>query len=280
MNFETADFWAVVPYVLFGDFTFWLIRYGLIAGTAFAFIFFVARVFLPQRRIQRREPGEGRRLQEIGWSLSTIVIFALLAMTIFALRESGYSAVYDRIDDYGWLYYGFSWALVLLIQDAYFYWIHRFMHWKPVYRRVHSVHHRSTNPSPFSALAFHPLEAFLEFFYFVPLIVVLPLHWSVLVGYPTFMLLANVYAHLGYELLPRGFARSSIGRYLLTSTLHNAHHKKFHYNYGFYFYWWDRWFGTLDPEYETDFRKPAEAIAHKPVQKAAAAPERELTTAS
>ncbi len=262
MDLDSLSFFEAVPYVFLSDTIFWLVRYALFAGAAFVFVYFVARKLFPARRIQKREPGEGRRLKEIGWSVATILMFATMALGIYALKRSDTTLLYMDINEYGWLYYGCSWIALILIHDAYFYWMHRFMHWGPVYRYVHSVHHRSTNPSPLAALAFHPLEALLEFSFMFPLLFVLPMHFSILALYPSLMFLSNVYGHLGYEFLPSGFARSKIGRYLLTSSLHNAHHKKFFVNYGFYFYWWDRWFGTIDPEYENDFRKDADGFRH------------------
>jgi len=43
-------------------------------------------------------------------------------------------------------------------------------------------------------------------------------------------------------------------RWINTSVAHNAHHDGARYNFGFYFLFWDRWMGTLDPSYETKYR--------------------------
>ncbi len=53
-------------------------------------------------------------------------------------------------------------------------------------------------------------------------------------------------------------ARHPMGRFMNTSVSHNHHHEKAGDNYGLYFLWWDRWFGTLDPEYEARFGRLAE----------------------
>jgi len=44
-----------------------------------------------------------------------------------------------------------------------FYWIHRFLHWPPMYKLVHSLHHRNTNIGPWSGLSMHPIEHLLFF---------------------------------------------------------------------------------------------------------------------
>ena len=55
-------------------------------------------------------------------------------------------------------------ALVLvapIIHEVHFFFIHRLIHWGPLYRWVHSVHHNSINPSPWSSLSMHPVEGLL-----------------------------------------------------------------------------------------------------------------------
>jgi Delta7-sterol 5-desaturase len=243
----TAPWQELLPMIVGGEFLFWIARYAIIAGLACVVLIPILKRWFPERRIQPRDPGRAQLRRELLWSFPTMAVFASLSWIIVLLKRADVTVIYTSVEEYGWGYYILSWALLLLIHDAYFYPVHRFMHWKPVYRFVHSVHHRSTNPTPLAALAFHPLEAVLEYLFFVPLILVLPLHVSVLAGYPMLMLLLNVYGHLGYELLPRSFTKHPVGKFLLTATLHNQHHKKFHYNYGLWFFWWDRIFGTLDP---------------------------------
>lgn len=66
-----------------------------------------------------------------------------------------------------WLPWGTHWAwlgfLVIaapFFHEIYFYCLHRLIHWPPLYKHVHSVHHNSINPSPWSSLSMHPVEGF------------------------------------------------------------------------------------------------------------------------
>ena len=67
------------------------------------------------------------------------------------------------------------------------------------------------------------------------------------------MMIYNVYGHLGWELYPKNFQRSLIGKWINTSINHNQHHQYFKGNYGLYFLWWDRWFGTLREDYNAKY---------------------------
>ncbi len=166
-----------------------------------------------------------------------------------------YTQIYSDVDKYGWGYFGFSLVLVLLIHDAYFYWAHRAMHHPRIYRFVHRTHHRSTNPTPRAAFAFHPLEAVVEAGIIFFIAFLFPVHAGVILLFVLVMTVYNLYGHLGWELYPAGMARHPIGRWINTSVSHNQHHKHAHSNYGLYFLWWDRWFGTLHPDYESAFER-------------------------
>jgi len=70
-----------------------------------------------------------------------------------------------------------------------------------------------------------------------------------------FMIVYNIYGHLGWELYPRNFSRHWLGRWINTSINHNQHHQHFKGNYGLYFLFWDRWMGTIRPDYEQKFEE-------------------------
>jgi sterol desaturase/sphingolipid hydroxylase (fatty acid hydroxylase superfamily) len=115
------------------------------------------------------------------------------------------------------------------------------------------MHHRSTNPSPWAALAFHPLEAVVEAGIFPVLLMVMPLTSGHFPVFFVIMLVYNVYGHLGWEIYPKSFSRHWLGRWINTSVNHNQHHQFFKGNYGLYFLWWDRWMGTIRDDYEAGF---------------------------
>jgi sterol desaturase/sphingolipid hydroxylase (fatty acid hydroxylase superfamily) len=133
------------------------------------------------------------------------------------------------------------------------------MHHPSIYRWVHKVHHLSTNPSPWAAMAFHPIEAVIEAGIIVVVVLMFPVHPLAIGIFLLFMMVYNVYGHLGYELYPAGFAHSKIGRWINTSVNHNQHHQHFKGNYGLYFLFWDRLMGTIRPDYEERF----EELRHK-----------------
>jgi sterol desaturase/sphingolipid hydroxylase (fatty acid hydroxylase superfamily) len=162
---------------------------------------------------------------------------------------------YTDIRQHGWGYFIGAFPLMLVLHDTYFYWVHRLMHHPRLFRAFHLVHHRSTNPSPWAAYAFHPLEAVAEVGILALFLFTIPRHKLHLTVFFLFMIVYNVYGHLGWELYPRGFNRHWLGKWINTSVNHNQHHQFFNGNYGLYFLFWDRMMGTLRKDYDLQYDK-------------------------
>ena len=54
---------------------------------------------------------------------------------------------------------------------------------------------------------------------------------------------------------PKNFINSAFGKIFFSSTFHNMHHKRNNCNYGLYFIFWDKIFGTIHNEYETTYEQ-------------------------
>ena len=127
------------------------------------------------------------------------------------------------------------------------------MHHPKLFKYFHLVHHKSTNPSPWAAYAFHPLEAIVEASIIFLIVFLIPFHKTALLTFLLFMIFYNVYGHLGFELYPKGFHKHRIGKWINTSVNHNLHHRHFEGNFGLYFLFWDRWIGTVRADYDSSF---------------------------
>jgi sterol desaturase/sphingolipid hydroxylase (fatty acid hydroxylase superfamily) len=147
-------------------------------------------------------------------------------------------------------------VIAIVLHDTYFYWIHRFMHQRRIYRWFHRVHHLSANPSPWAAYAFSPLEA-LAHAGIAPIIFwLIPIHPFAFVIFMVFGLTWNiVVGHTGFEFFPRWWLNSWLGKCFITPTHHIMHHESFAGNYGHYFVFWDRLMGTGHQEYQKRFHE-------------------------
>jgi len=243
----TKSYWFILLVVL--------LRYFILAGIAFLLWYVILKPFIKHRKIQLKFPAVSDYTREILYSIITAFIFAGVGYLVFLTPFVHYTKAYFKIEEHGVPYLILSVALIILAHDTYFYWMHRLMHHPAIYKWVHKVHHLSINPSPWAAMAFHPLEAVIEAGIIVVVTLLFPVHPLAIGFFLLFMMIYNVYGHLGYELYPKGFAKSSIGKWVNTSVNHNQHHQFFKGNYGLYFLFWDRVMGTIREDYEHQFER-------------------------
>jgi sterol desaturase/sphingolipid hydroxylase (fatty acid hydroxylase superfamily) len=234
----------------------WMIagRYSFFAGLAFVLFYLLFRRKWLYKKIQLRFPENKDYLREFGYSMLTIFIFTTVTYPLIAVPSiAKHTTLYKDIAEYGWFYYFALFPVLFVMHDTYFYFAHRLMHHKKLFNLFHLVHHKSTNPSPWAAYAFHPLEAIVEVGIVVVFLFTVPIHKTHLLLFFLMMIVYNVYGHLGYELYPKGFHKTRIGRWINTSVNHNQHHQYFKGNYGLYFLFWDRVLGTIREDYDTRY---------------------------
>ena len=229
-------------------------RYLLLASLAFLIFYVLLKKKIAGKKIQQKFPRLLDYTREIGFSILTIFIMAFIpAIVIGSPSLSKYTRFYTDIQQHSMTWFVLAFPVMAIIHDTYFYWMHRAIHHPRVFKLVHLVHHQSTNPSPFAAYSFHPLEAILEAGIFLVFVFTIPVHFYHLIFFFLFMIIYNVYGHLGWELYPKGFSKHWLGKWINTSVNHNLHHQYFKGNYGLYFLFWDRLMGTIRPDYDERF---------------------------
>jgi sterol desaturase/sphingolipid hydroxylase (fatty acid hydroxylase superfamily) len=247
-NKAIADVWKFSS----GGFSWYV---GL-AGLAWLAFYVLFRNRARWRKINPRPPSRGQVRWEIRQSLLSLLIFGLTSGATVLVRWEGIginTRLYRPMDRHGWGWYVMSIVLCIVIHDAYFYWTHRLMHHRWLFRRVHRIHHLSNNPTPWAAYSFSIPEAFVQAGVGPILVYTVPMHYSAFLIFMTWQIAFNVVGHCGYEIYPRWFLRTWIGKFVNTPTHHGMHHEKVGANFGLYFNYWDRLFGSNHPDYERRF---------------------------
>lgn len=138
--------------------------------------------------------------------------------------------------------------LVPFIHEVGFYFAHRLLHWPPLYRAAHKLHHRNINPGPWSGLSMHPIEHVL---YFSPilLIFVIPSHPIHMINLASRLGVAPAQGHTGFDRMVVGNESTMHLPYYA----HYLHHKYFEVNYSDGMVPLDKWFGSFhDGSQEAD----------------------------
>ena len=168
------------------------------------------------------------------------------------------------------------WLAVLVflapaIHEIHFFCGHWLIHQGPLYKYIHSIHHNSINPSPWSSMSMHPVEAA---FFFSEMM------WHILIPSTPFVALFQltstaygaIVGHIGFDKLEMGENLAPDSH----AYTHYLHHKYFEVNYGGDgLIPLDKWFGTwhdgtkeADEQMKERFRKKKERLAARSGQAA------------
>jgi len=220
------------------------LRYLAVAGAAYALLWRRDPARVAGRRLNAGTPTAALIRHELKLSLLSSWIYALPAALALEAWKAGGTRIYLDPDRYGWPWLIASGLIYLLIQDAWYYWLHRAMHHRALFRHLHAGHHRSRRPTPFASFAFDAGEAALNAWLLPALVFVIPIHPAVLVAILMLMTVTAVLNHSGWEVLPRGLVHGPVGRWLISATHHDLHHTRYDKNFGLHFRLWDRLMGT------------------------------------
>lgn len=112
-------------------------------------------------------------------------------------------------------------TISVLIREALFYYSHRLFHYRPLYQRIHKVHHRFTAPISFSSQYAHPIEHIFA----NTLPIALP---PLLLG--THVI--TMWAFLAWQLIETATVHSGFDFFGGAARKHDRHHERFSVYFG------------------------------------------------
>jgi sterol desaturase/sphingolipid hydroxylase (fatty acid hydroxylase superfamily) len=126
--------------------------------------------------------------------------------------------------------------LIPLWRGTHFYFVHRLLHWKPIFPLFHSLHHKNPNPGPWSGMSMHPVEHLL-YLSVVAIHFVIPSHPVHFFLDSQLTALTPAQGHTGFQ--PPIFK----GLWPAGDYFHYLHHRFVSCNYGIGNIPWDKWLG-------------------------------------
>jgi sterol desaturase/sphingolipid hydroxylase (fatty acid hydroxylase superfamily) len=226
-----------------------LVRYFSIAGGTHFLVHSLFKELLVKQGISIADPVWSAIYQDIKLSVSSTAIFASGAAFVMFVFDRGGTSLYVDLDRYGFWYLGFSFGLVLFIQDTYFYFLHRLFHHPLLFPWLHHGHHRSRQTTVWTSFAFDPAEAISQTLLLMTIVWIIPLHFITIIAIIMTMTVWSVLNHIGFSLFPTTGYFSWCRQWAIGPLHHSVHHRKYTKHYGLYFTFWDKMLGTNDPNY-------------------------------
>ena len=173
------------------------------------------------------------------WSLASgVTLWSFAQCLIYWSMANGFSPAFLFPENPVWFFLMFPFLIVWA--SFHFYWVHRALHWPPLYRLAHALHHRNINVGPWSGISMHPVEHILFYTNFLVHLVV-PSHPIHILFHGYMQSIHPVFSHSGFDqLYVADKERAKIGDFF-----HQLHHRYFECNYGTVEMPWDKWFGSF-----------------------------------
>lgn len=213
----------------------------------FALIGYAHVPFFSYRKIHKDDAG----IQGLPYVFVSMLVFALIGNILDRIEFVPESSLTTKtVKAFG----------IIVFYDLYFYLTHRLLHLPVIHRTVHHIHHRYDKPGPWSAFAFHPIEAFIQIGIFIPIVWIFQpdiVLTKILIGTLLFL---TVYGHSGIELRGRKLPVFDI---FTTSIFHNLHHSERNRNYGIFLILWDRIWNTVSSKYDPARRAFRDKLGHQ-----------------
>lgn len=138
--------------------------------------------------VQKGKPAPNQVLREAINSIGPLVVKAGVWTVVEHMHSHHIGLLYDGpVKTVGGVAY-LLFCIVALdyLHDTWFYWSHRLLHWGPLFRSVHYVHHKSTVPTAFTGYSFHIVEALIVFANEILVCFLIPIHMNFHRGYHMF----------------------------------------------------------------------------------------------
>ena len=173
------------------------------------------------------------------WTLASgVTQWSIFQCLVYWAMANGFAPAILFPDNIIWFFLMFP--FLILWASFHFYWIHRALHWPPLYRIAHALHHRNINVGPWSGISMHPIEHLLFYTNFL-IHFIIPSHPMHIMFHGYMQSIHPIFSHSGFEkLYVADKERANMGDFF-----HQLHHRYFECNYGTVEMPWDKWFGSF-----------------------------------
>ena len=214
----------------------------------YAIPFFIITLFieiLVDSREKTRAYETKDAITSISMGLGNVILGLISKILVFGV----FIYLYDNLRLFTIPFVWWSWLLILFVDDFAYYWFHRISHESRFFWASHVVHHSSQKYNLSTALRQTWSGGFLAFVFWLPL-PVLGFHPVMILAQMSISLIYQYWIHTEFiKKMPSWFEAV-----FNTPSHHRVHHainpQYLDRNHAGIFIFWDKWFGSFEPEVE------------------------------
>ena len=240
-HFKSLD-WTVIGYMYLRNVVFMLVRFG-----GWHFLLYTKKLNGSRNKYQSKWQNVGQsqflfKNQTYDNMFYSLVpgagIWTLYEVAYYWCWAHGFLPPILNFKEYP-LFFILQLLLIPFWRAFHFYWVHRLIHWKPLYLKIHALHHKNVNIAPWSGMAMHPVEHII----YISCVLI---HW-IIPSHPIHFFYNMILTTITPASAHSGFQGEVLNGKTSTGDLtHYLHHRYFHYNFGdVNGLPLDKWFGTL-----------------------------------
>lgn len=195
-----------------------------------------ARMVYPLRANQHLRRKQEFGIYLLGIALESILLFFIVKFAWIQFNPTTVWGVFIALLSF------------MLIVEPIYYFYHRLLHTKYIYKKYHIHHHQALVPSPVSGFYFTLTERLSYTVLFMLPLALLSvmglLSISILIIYTILFDIANGFGHTNLKIFSEKYQKSVWHLFFYSPDFHGAHHKYFRTNYSLFMPLWDKLFGT------------------------------------
>lgn len=220
----------------------YIMAMALYMSVGLAWAYYIYYAFGKQLFAEGHIPALPDMMEQIKVSSLAMPMYSALPAFVEWVIEQGWTKAFSRVSDVGLAAYFGYFVLYMTSVEFGVYWMHRLLHdIRPGYTYLHYVHHiynKEHTLSPFAGLAFHPIDGILQAIPYFWTLFLVPAHALTfeLLLFATAVWTTNIHDCLNGKMEP-----------IMGAAYHTIHHTTYKHNYGHYFIYMDKIFGTLTP---------------------------------
>lgn len=194
----------------------------------------------------RPRPDTTVMIDQMCLAQASLFVYAALPILSEYMIENNMTRTYYNISDIGGpLYYVVFLVIYIILVEFGIYWMHRTLHTnKFLYKYIHGLHHKynmsktdaDMSLTPWASIAFNPLDGILQASPYTFFLLFVPVHYftHVFLLFFSGVWATNIHDAVWGDSEP-----------IMGAKYHTLHHTHYMYNYGQFFIYCDKIFGTL-----------------------------------